>query len=155
VSAFEPRVGTERYDVLLVGNEVVLLLELKFVPLGSLTLGGRLLSELTDEVLRALTTAQSSHMPEYQSGDSTLVRKVAHIMLGAQKQVAEQAAALRAMGRVGATMPLHVWVAMLVVDRIINILCGPRPIASCPTIASARVRRCAAAAPLSTRKPTT
>jgi hypothetical protein len=68
-------------------------------------------------VLRVPTTAQSSHMPA--SGKSELVRKVAHIVLGAQEQVAEQAASLRAAGRVGAATPLHAWVAVLVGDRVI------------------------------------
>jgi hypothetical protein len=115
---FEMPAGRTRCDVLLVCKDGALVLELKFVPLDSLMLGGKRLSELTDdEVLRVPTWAQSSHMPE--SGKSKLVRKVAHVVLGAQEQVAEQAASLRATGRVGAATPLHAWVAVLVGDRVI------------------------------------
>jgi hypothetical protein len=114
----EVRAGRTRCDVLLVCKDGALLLELKLVPLDSLMLGGQQLSELTDEQVFLLpTTAQSSHMPA--SGKSELVRKVAHIVLGAQEQVAEQAASLRATGRVGAATPLHAWVAVLVGDRVI------------------------------------
>jgi hypothetical protein len=114
----EVRAGRTRGDVLLVCKDGALVLELKYVPLESLMLGGQQLGELTDdEVLRVPTWAQSSHMPA--SGKSKLVRKVAHVVLGAQEQVAEQAASLRATGRVGAATPLHAWVAVLVGDRVI------------------------------------
>jgi hypothetical protein len=114
----EVRAGRTRCDVLLVRKDGALVLELKYVPLESLMLGGQQLGELTDdEVLRVPTWAQSSHMPA--SGKSKLVRKVAHVVLGAQEQVAEQAASLRATGRVGAATPLHAWVAVLVGDRVI------------------------------------
>jgi hypothetical protein len=114
----EVRAGRTRCDVLLVCKDGALLLELKCVPLESLMLGGQQLSELTDEQVFLLpTTAQSSHMPA--SGKSEVVRKVAHIVLAAQEQVAEQAASLRATGRVGAATPLHAWVAVLVGDRVI------------------------------------
>jgi hypothetical protein len=114
----EVRAGDTLSDVLLVRKDGALLLELKFVPLDSLMLGGQQLSELTDEQVFLLPTkAQSSHMPA--SGKSVLVRKVAHIVLGAQEQVAEQAEALRSSDAaskhgIAAETPLHAWVAVLV-----------------------------------------
>jgi hypothetical protein len=57
-------------------------------------------------------------MPE--AGKSVLVRKVAHIVLGAQQQAAEHAAALRSNADaaskrgIAAETPLHAWVAVLV-----------------------------------------
>jgi hypothetical protein len=114
----EVRAGRTRCDVLLVRKDGALVLELKYVPLDSLMLGGQQLSELTDnEVLRVPTWAQSSHMPA--SGKSELARKVAHIVLGAQEQVAEQAEALRSSDAaskhgIAAETPLHAWVAVLV-----------------------------------------
>jgi hypothetical protein len=59
----EVRADCTRGDVLLVRKDGVLVLELKYVPVESLTLGERPLSELDDEELLLLpTTAQSSHM---------------------------------------------------------------------------------------------
>ncbi len=113
------RADYTRGDVLLVRKDGVLVLALKYVPLESLTLGERPHSELDDEELLLLpTTAQSSHMPE--AGKSVLVRKVAHIVLGAQQQATEQAAALRSNADaaskhgIAAETPLHAWIAVLV-----------------------------------------
>jgi hypothetical protein len=114
----EVRADYTRGDVLLLRKDGVLVLELKYVPLDSLTLGERPLSKLDDQELLLLpTTAQSSHMPE--AGKSVLVRKVAHIVLGAQQQAAEHAAALRSSDAaskhgITAETPLHAWVAVLV-----------------------------------------
>ena len=115
----EVRADYTRGDVLLVRKDGVLVLELKYVPLESLTLGERPLSKLDDQELLLLpTTAQSSHMPA--AGKSVLVRKVAHIVLGAQQQAAEHAAALRSSADaaskhgITAETPLHAWVAVLV-----------------------------------------
>lgn len=126
-----------RTDLLLVRSKsnVALVLEVKHVPIEvlnsgqrptdhSFTVAGRSLSDLSvDEMLLLPTTTQSSHMPE--AVGSIPVRKVAHIVLGAQEQAAEQAAALMSSDKalkshgLSKDAVVHAWVAVLVGNRVI------------------------------------